>query len=235
LPQIHTVFQALPSDFSNQSAGGGNISFAGTYAQSEPEKTSTSPDPFRTLPNELINMVLFQLMPKDITNIRLVSRSFHQLPGYLFIHLIKRHMPWFWEADKLDDWVEAFRSKISGSDIRGRTANINWVQIYQYMLVLQGSTLGVRGRARIHKFVEEFADRIRRLQIEDPSGNYHFPGKSNRPEWTGVGAAYFLQRPLMWCIHGSAQNVCKTKFQVTRTGKLGLDEIGDVWPISVQI
>jgi hypothetical protein len=75
-------------------------------------------------------MVLFQLMPKDIANIRLVSRSFNQLPGYLFIHLIKRHMPWFWEADELENWIEASWSKISESDIRGRTANINWVRIY---------------------------------------------------------------------------------------------------------
>jgi hypothetical protein len=60
------------------------------------------------------------------------------------------------------------------------------------MLVLQGSALGARGRVRIHKFVKEFADRIRRLRIEDPSGNYYFPGKSNRPEWTGVVAVYFI-------------------------------------------
>jgi len=119
--------------------GGGNTPFAGAYPHSKPEKTLTSLGPFRTLPNELINIVLFQLMPKDIENIRSVSRSFHQLPGYLFMHLIKRHMPWFWEAGELENWVEASWSKISESDIRGRTTNINWVRIYQHMLVLQGA------------------------------------------------------------------------------------------------
>jgi hypothetical protein len=87
----------------------------------------------------------------------------------------------------------------------------------------------------MHKFVEEFADRIRRLQIEDPGGNYHFPGK-----------AIDLNRPVSWQSISSRGSSCdafmavpkmcaRQKFQVTRTGKLGIDEIGDVWPISVQI
>jgi len=63
------------------------------------EKTSTNQtDAFTALPYELRMELLSYLDSRDIANLRLVSRSFHQLPISLFHSLILRELPWLWEA-----------------------------------------------------------------------------------------------------------------------------------------
>lgn len=62
------------------------------------EAHRTSDDVFSRLPRELCFMVLDQLQSRDIANLRLVSRSFHQLPHSFFRSLTLREMPWLWEA-----------------------------------------------------------------------------------------------------------------------------------------
>ncbi|KAI0167625.1 hypothetical protein BJ166DRAFT_520332 [Pestalotiopsis sp. NC0098] len=62
------------------------------------EAHRTSSDVFAQLPRELCFLVLDQLQSRDIANLRLVSRSFHQLPQSFFRSLTLREMPWLWEA-----------------------------------------------------------------------------------------------------------------------------------------
>ncbi|KAM0717416.1 hypothetical protein Q7P37_007268 [Cladosporium fusiforme] len=55
-------------------------------------------DCFGKLPEELRHLVLESLGSKDIANLRLVSRAFRHLPNWLWHDLMKKEMPWFWEA-----------------------------------------------------------------------------------------------------------------------------------------
>lgn len=58
-------------------------------------------DPFYTMPLEIKNAVLLHLSSKDISALRLASRSFHQIPEAIFRKLIKEEMSWFWEVDEM--------------------------------------------------------------------------------------------------------------------------------------
>lgn len=131
-------------------------------------------------------MMLYRLTPKDVANLRLASRSFHQLPGRFFRYLIEENMPWFWEVDKLDECNQKYMGSIFSSP-RSRT-DPNWLKIYQHLRVLQTSMLGVRNRVRIYKVVEEIVARIGRMQMEDPEGKYYLQGKGNRLEWASIFA-----------------------------------------------
>lgn len=55
-------------------------------------------DSFACLPPELRYQLLSYLSPKDIGNLRHVSRAFRQLPQSFFHRLLLQHMPWLWEA-----------------------------------------------------------------------------------------------------------------------------------------
>ncbi|ETS87757.1 hypothetical protein PFICI_01585 [Pestalotiopsis fici W106-1] len=55
-------------------------------------------DMFASLPRELLLIILDPLGSKDIANLRLASRSFHQLPQSVFRTLTLRELPWLWEA-----------------------------------------------------------------------------------------------------------------------------------------
>ncbi|KAF8850332.1 hypothetical protein BDZ45DRAFT_633073 [Acephala macrosclerotiorum] len=139
-------------------------------------------DPFAKLPAELKNTVLSHLPSKDITSLRLVSRSFRQLPKLLFLRLIKDEMPWFWELDELkqmdDDWwrewfknddPEKSNSEQHAESIRRSrrgnfTKNVNWLTIYKQLCILKKGVLGVRNRARVWYLAEEIVKRIDNLR-----------------------------------------------------------------------
>lgn len=55
-------------------------------------------DLFGRLPEELRNIILSQLSSKDIANLRLASRVFRHLPITLWHDLLKKELPWIWEA-----------------------------------------------------------------------------------------------------------------------------------------
>lgn len=55
-------------------------------------------DMFGRLPEELRNIALSQLSSKDIANPRLASRTFRHLPITLWHDLMKKELPWIWEA-----------------------------------------------------------------------------------------------------------------------------------------
>lgn len=58
----------------------------------------THSDPFALLPTEINHDVLGYLDPKDVANLRLVSRNFLQLPTSLFRQFMRDDMPWLWEV-----------------------------------------------------------------------------------------------------------------------------------------
>jgi hypothetical protein len=57
-----------------------------------------SADPLLSLPNEIRLMVVECLGSRDIANLRLASRAFRQLPVSLWYQLVRKEMPWLWEA-----------------------------------------------------------------------------------------------------------------------------------------
>lgn len=167
-------------------------------------------DPFLRLPVELKNMVLSHLSSRDIARLRLVSRSFRQLPKQLFFRLIMDELPWFWEFDELkqlddDWWREWFKNdnpekqrpehanRIKKSREGNFTENVNWLAVYRQLVVLKKGILGVRNRARIWYLVEEVVQRIADLRqrlAEHPAdlsklplgGDEDFPVKPTEPE-----------------------------------------------------
>lgn len=55
-------------------------------------------DLFGKLPEEIRDIIVASLGSKDVANLRLASRSFHHLPYTLWHDLMKKEMPWIWEA-----------------------------------------------------------------------------------------------------------------------------------------
>lgn len=56
-------------------------------------------DPFLTLAPEICHELLGYLARAEVGKLRLVSRSFSQLPQAYFCHLIEDEMPWMWETE----------------------------------------------------------------------------------------------------------------------------------------
>lgn len=63
-----------------------------------PTTSSHKSDVFARLPEELRDIVLSELISKDIANLRLASRTFRHLPATLWHDLMTKEMPWIWEA-----------------------------------------------------------------------------------------------------------------------------------------
>ncbi|KAK5720216.1 hypothetical protein LTR15_007489 [Elasticomyces elasticus] len=72
------------------------------------QATESHHDPFAALSAELCELLLGHLERRDVANLRLVSRSFRQLPQLYFRQLVKTEMPWVWEVTSLKgrkvDW-----------------------------------------------------------------------------------------------------------------------------------
>lgn len=73
-----------------KSSGGSDVVF-GTGGH-----CSTSNDPFSALSPELKAMIIEMLGRQDVANLRLVSRSFQQIPQSYFRGLVADEMPWIW-------------------------------------------------------------------------------------------------------------------------------------------
>lgn len=58
-------------------------------------------DPFAVLSPELRHLIIDQLPRASVANMRLVSRSFGQLPQSYFHRLIMAEKPWVWEVESL--------------------------------------------------------------------------------------------------------------------------------------
>jgi hypothetical protein len=91
IPALSSMFKAAhrpQQDFDARSS---------PFGEGEADSTRT-PDIFGKLPEELRDMVLVQLSSKDIANLRLASRTFRRLPYTTWHDLLKKEMPWVWEA-----------------------------------------------------------------------------------------------------------------------------------------
>jgi hypothetical protein len=89
---LTTIFEAAqrPDDFDAKELS--------PFGAKETTATNNSSDIFGKLPGELRDMVLTSLGSKDIANLRLASRTFRHLPVTLWRELLKKELPWIWEA-----------------------------------------------------------------------------------------------------------------------------------------
>jgi hypothetical protein len=92
VPKLQDIFQAVTStapEFSPRN---------GTFPVAKFTPLESHSDPFALLPIELRFEILDSLGSKDIAALRLSTRAFRELPISYFQKLIKREMPWVWEA-----------------------------------------------------------------------------------------------------------------------------------------
>jgi len=146
----------------------------GSFTPYQAANTSSS-DTFIRFPVEVQTMVLSHLSSKEIGSLRLASRSFRQLPKSLFLDLIKKELPWFWEFDELMELDAKYRAKVGHDnndemakahleEERSKIKKVNWLTIYKHLIVLRRSILGVRNRARIWSVAEHIVERIGMLK-----------------------------------------------------------------------
>jgi hypothetical protein len=156
-------------------------------------------DPFIVIPPEIRNHVLNLLGSKDIAAMRLVSRAFRQLHRALFKRLIGDDMPWYWEIDDVEKrdveyWKCHFEEEFGNTEgdelearfgrinegyknfikarLRGEKQNVNWLTVYERLMVLKKGLLGVRNRVRIWGLAEEIVGRIGRLRAGEDEGRF---------------------------------------------------------------
>ncbi|KAG4441785.1 hypothetical protein IFR05_002709 [Cadophora sp. M221] len=131
---------------------------------SPPRENKT--DTFRLLPAELKTMIRSDLSSQDIVSLRLVSRAFRYLPKKLFLELIEKEMPWFWEFDDLEAFMARVRvdhHHFNGGKETG-TNPFNWYVLYKQLCLAKRKLLGLRNRVRIWNVAEEIAERIKHLR-----------------------------------------------------------------------
>lgn len=92
VPKLRDILQSTISTAPNFSTRNG------AFQALETPSTSAENDPFACLPAEIRIEILDILRSKDIASLRLASRTFTQLPISYFQNLIKRELPWLWEA-----------------------------------------------------------------------------------------------------------------------------------------
>jgi hypothetical protein len=92
VPRLNDILKSAVKTDSEFSTRAGAFSCTDTTAQ------QTSRDIFDRLPTDLRLEVLHFLGSKDIANLRLASRTFRQLPIFLWRRLLRQELPWLWEA-----------------------------------------------------------------------------------------------------------------------------------------
>jgi hypothetical protein len=135
-----------------------------------------SNDIFGKLPSELRDMVLSSLGSKDIASLRLASRSFRHIPTTLWHDLIKKEMPWIWEA--WSDRPYPFMACTTKQELRENRPAVRWnnrkprevrqldrLQTDWYYLYCQiarewKNINGLQNRERIWKSIEYIVRRV---------------------------------------------------------------------------
>jgi hypothetical protein len=87
--------------------------------------SASAQDHFQTLSPELCAMLLEMLRSQDVTNLRLSSKRFSQLPQTYFKHLIEQDMPWVWELQGAHGRIEP-------------TRGVDWHALWQQLWTLDG-------------------------------------------------------------------------------------------------
>lgn len=135
-----------------------------------PADTNLSPSPgdrFAKLPAELKLDILSSISSEDICNLRLVSRSFRQLPLCLYRDILMKNMDWFWEARPVENQTPypylgtttAKKFLESPADARNpvpvpnllNPSRTNWYKLYYGLRrgIRNGELKGLANRVRI--------------------------------------------------------------------------------------
>ncbi|KAL2060254.1 hypothetical protein VTL71DRAFT_9649 [Oculimacula yallundae] len=137
-----------------------------------PPHRDNAMDKFGRLPKELTMMILQHLSSKDIASLRLVTRSFRYLPKKAFLGLIKKELPWFWEYDEFEEFMQKTHNgyqKLWDRDL-GESNPINWYVLYNQLRLAKTKLLGLKNRVRIWNVAEEITRRIQKLRDEIGEG-----------------------------------------------------------------
>jgi hypothetical protein len=89
LPLLHSAIQEDTPGFITQQ---------GAFINPSNSSSSAATDPFLDLPQKLRLAISDYLDSRAITNLRLASRAFRQLPISLWYRLLRQEMPWLWEV-----------------------------------------------------------------------------------------------------------------------------------------
>jgi hypothetical protein len=92
IPALTTILEAA------QRPRGFDAKERSPFGEKDTTGTDNNSDIFGKLPSELRDKVLTSLDSKDIANLRLSSMTFHHLPITLWRELIRKELPWIWEA-----------------------------------------------------------------------------------------------------------------------------------------
>ncbi|KAI9647978.1 hypothetical protein NHQ30_002600 [Ciborinia camelliae] len=113
---------ALPSIFQSAISKDPKFSHDSSAFPSRPsgpyQSSRQAHDLFLGLCPELQDAILSHLSSKDIASLRLVTRSFSQLPQSLFHKLVRSEMPWLWEI--YDSTPPSFWVTVSRLDLKSR-------------------------------------------------------------------------------------------------------------------
>ncbi|KAI5361115.1 Putative F-box domain-containing protein [Septoria linicola] len=136
-------------------------------------------DPFATLPMELRLAVLSSLPNADLSNLRLASRVFRQLPVSVWHGLVLQDMPWLWEAWPADKAMPyPFLATTTERRLRANPSiepnrvpvpnmlpsfRMNWYKLYCSIKrgIHDGTLKGLQNRKRIWADCEAIALSIR--------------------------------------------------------------------------
>lgn len=146
-----------------------------------PANTNFSPSPgdlFATLPAELRLNILTELSSEDICNLRLVSRSFRQLPLSLYHDMLVKNMDFFWEAwpakdqtpypylatttaEKLQNGAFVPRDPVPAPN-QLDLSRTNWYKLYYGLrrAIRNGELKGLANRSRIWEDCESILESI---------------------------------------------------------------------------
>lgn len=127
------------------------------------DQRENATDPFRPLPAELKTIILSDLSSQDIASLRQMSRCFQYLPKELFLLLIQKELPWFWEFEELETFIKKVYT--DHCNIYGNQAlRFNCNVLYKQLCLAKKKLLGIRNRVRIWNLAEAIVERIRELR-----------------------------------------------------------------------
>ncbi|KAK2810650.1 hypothetical protein FQN50_002690 [Emmonsiellopsis sp. PD_5] len=103
IPNLPAILRsAIKNDEDNFSSQNSAFSVSQPTTKSKESQgtaeSHTRTDPLQSLPQEIRLLIIDQLPSCDIANLRLASRAFRHLPIYVWYHLVRKEMPWLWEA-----------------------------------------------------------------------------------------------------------------------------------------
>jgi hypothetical protein len=149
----------------------------------EAEMPATPGDPFDRLPKELRDMVLEDLGSKDIASLRVASRGFRHLPYTLWHGLMKKEMPWIWEA-----WTDRpypFMSRTTEKELIAHDETINGL-VQAAEALPPGSEQRLFHEERIAHDEAEFCKSHPVEQLDRLHNDWYYLYSELRREWKNI-------------------------------------------------